>query len=110
VIFLSAHRREGEFERELRSLPTSGATYVIYMPGSEYARLARELGAAGLDPEMPCLVVSQASTAAQLIHRGTLTSLLDLPALPAPALIIVGAVAATADVDTAVRLATEAER
>ena len=109
VIFLSAHRREGEFERDLQSLPVSGATYVIYMPGGDYARLARELATAGLGPETPCLVVSQASTPAQLIHRGTLTSLLDTPSLPAPALLIVGAVAATADLDAAVSLATQAK-
>jgi uroporphyrin-III C-methyltransferase len=105
VIFLSAHRRTGEFEQELRSLPPSGATYVIYMPGTDYAKVARELGAAGIDPEMPCLIVSQASTPAQLIYRGKLASLIETPSLPTPALLIVGAVAATADLEMATRLA-----
>lgn len=105
VIFLSAHRRAGEFEHELRSLPVTNATYVIYMPGTDYAKVARELGAAGLAPDMPCLVVSQASTPAQLIYRGKLASLIDTPSLPTPALLIVGAVAATADLETATSLA-----
>jgi uroporphyrin-III C-methyltransferase len=109
VIFLSAHRRarqfqQEEFEQELRSLPASDATYVIYMPGSDYAKVARELGAAGLDPETPCLVVSQASTPAQLIYRGKLSSLIETPSLPTPALLIVGAVAATADLEMAASL------
>src|SRR3989475_9363548 len=43
IIFLSAHRREGELERDLKSVPRSGATLVIYMPGSDYERLARAL-------------------------------------------------------------------
>lgn len=110
VIFLSAHRRaagfeQEEFEQELRSLPASGATYVIYMPGADYAKVARQLGAAGIDPEMPCLIVSQASTPAQLIYRGKLSSLIETPSLPTPALLIVGAVAATAGVEMAARLA-----
>jgi uroporphyrin-III C-methyltransferase len=105
LIFLSAHRRAGEFEEELKSLPVTNATYVIYMPGTDYAKVARELGAAGLDPEMPCMVVSQASTAAQLIYRGKLASLIETPSLPTPALLIVGAVAASSDSKTADRLA-----
>ena len=94
VIFLSAHRREGEFARDLRSLPTSDTTFAIYMPGATYERVAQDLREAGLNPDTPCLIVSQASTARQSIHRTTLASLGSAPALPAPALLLVGAVAA----------------
>jgi uroporphyrin-III C-methyltransferase len=109
VVFLSGHRRAGEFERELQSIPASSATYVIYMPGTDYVRIVRKLAAAGIDLEMPCMVVSQASTPAQLIYRGKLSSLTDTPPLPTPALLIVGAVAATADRETATSRATKAK-
>src|SRR5438309_1615501 len=63
IIFLSAHRREGEFERDLRSVPRTGATLVIYMPGSDYKHLVRGLRGAGISDDTPCLIVSQASAA-----------------------------------------------
>jgi uroporphyrin-III C-methyltransferase/precorrin-2 dehydrogenase/sirohydrochlorin ferrochelatase len=96
LIFLSAHRREGEFERDLKSVPRAGATLVIYMPGSDYERLARALRDAGISDETPCLIVSQASALQESIYRTNLASLARVPALPAPALLVVGAVAAAA--------------
>ena len=96
IIFLSAHRREGEFERDLKSVPRTGATLVIYMPGSNYERLARALRDAGISGETACLIVSQASGPQESIYRTDLASLTSVPAPPAPALLIVGAVAAAA--------------
>jgi len=96
VVFLSAHRREGEFERDLKSVPRAGATLVIYMPGSDYERLARALRDAGISEQTPCLIVSQASAPQESIYRTDLASLANVPAPPAPALLVVGAVAATA--------------
>jgi uroporphyrin-III C-methyltransferase / precorrin-2 dehydrogenase / sirohydrochlorin ferrochelatase len=96
IVFLSAHRREGEFERDLKSVPHTAATLVIYMPGKDNERLARTLRDAGISDETPCLIVSQASAAQESIYRTDLASLGSAPALPAPALLVVGAVAATA--------------
>ena len=96
IIFLSAHRREGEFERDLKSVPRTGATLVIYMPGSNYESLARALRDAGISGETACLIVSQASGPQESIYRTDLASLTSVPAPPAPALLIVGAVAAAA--------------
>src|SRR6185437_9639449 len=48
VIFLSAHRREGEFEKDLASIPAAHATLAIYMPGKDYTQIARQLLQAGL--------------------------------------------------------------
>ena len=96
IIFLSAHRREGELERDLKSVPRTGATLVIYMPGSNYERLARALRDAGISGETACLIVSQASAPQESIYRTDLASLTSVPAPPAPALLIVGAVAAAA--------------
>jgi uroporphyrin-III C-methyltransferase/precorrin-2 dehydrogenase/sirohydrochlorin ferrochelatase len=96
LVFLSAHRREGEFERDLKSVPCIGATLVIYMPGSDYDRLARALRDVKISEETPCLIVSQASAPQESIYRTDLASLASAPVLPAPALLIVGAVAAAA--------------
>jgi uroporphyrin-III C-methyltransferase/precorrin-2 dehydrogenase/sirohydrochlorin ferrochelatase len=96
LIFLSAHRREGEFESDLKSVPRTGATLVIYMPGRDYQRLARALRGAGISDETPCLIVSQASSPGESIYRADLASLADVRVPPTPALVIVGAVAAAA--------------
>jgi siroheme synthase len=96
VIFLSAHRREGEFERDLKSVPRAGATLVIYMPGRDYQRLARALRDAGIPEETPCLIVSQASAPQESIYRTDVASMASAPAPPAPALLVVGAVASAA--------------
>jgi len=96
LVFLSAHRREGELERELKSVPPTGATLVIYMPGSDYERLARALRDAGISEQTPCLIVSQASGPRESIYRTDLASLANVPVPSAPALLVVGVVAATA--------------
>jgi uroporphyrin-III C-methyltransferase/precorrin-2 dehydrogenase/sirohydrochlorin ferrochelatase len=104
LIFLSAHRREGEFERDLKSVPCAGATLVIYMPGSDYQRLAHALRDAGISQETPCLIVSQASTPQESIFRGDLASLGSVPAPPAPAVLIVGGVAAATKAEEALTI------
>jgi uroporphyrin-III C-methyltransferase/precorrin-2 dehydrogenase/sirohydrochlorin ferrochelatase len=92
LIFLSAHRRAGQFDAAWKSLPVSGATLAIYMPGRDYESIARELRSAGLAPETPCLIVSQASTPEQKVLRAELASLGEVQEMPAPALLLVGEV------------------
>lgn len=99
LVFLSAHRLAGEFERDLKSLPSARATLVIYMPGRDYRRLARALRDAGMSEETPCLIVSQASSPAESIYRTDLASLADVPVAPAPCLVIVGGVVAQASIE-----------
>jgi uroporphyrin-III C-methyltransferase/precorrin-2 dehydrogenase/sirohydrochlorin ferrochelatase len=101
VIFLSAHRRKGEFVADWKSLVAQDATCAIYMPGGNYERVARELLAAGLDGATPCVIVSQASTPQQLILRLDLASLAEAPEPPAPALLLVGEVTRAAAVEAA---------
>jgi uroporphyrin-III C-methyltransferase / precorrin-2 dehydrogenase / sirohydrochlorin ferrochelatase len=105
VVFLSGHRREGELERDLKALPRTGTTLVIYMPGSNYERLARALREAGFAGETPCLIVSQATTPQEAIYRTDVSSLASAPAPPAPALLVVGEVTATAKSESAGALA-----
>jgi uroporphyrin-III C-methyltransferase/precorrin-2 dehydrogenase/sirohydrochlorin ferrochelatase len=96
LIFLSAHRHEGEFELDLQSVPPSRATLVIYMPGRNYSRIARALLESGISGTTACLVISRVSEPQQTIARTDLSSLSAVPPLPGPVLLIVGDVAATA--------------
>ena len=64
------------------------------MPGADYAEVARRLRAAGQPEDLPCVIVSNATTAQQQIRRTTVAGLAAEGKLPAPALLIVGRVAA----------------
>ncbi len=91
VVMLSGHRTD-----EGRSLVVPGrfgeATFAIYMPGSDYGALARDLMDHGAGAETPCAVVSQCSLPAQQVIRLTVSELSTHAALPAPALVLVGTV------------------
>jgi len=97
VIFTTAHRRPGAGNTEWRKLVDSDATLAIYMPGKDYARLADELRAAGMEAHTPCTVISAAFSKQQQILRTDLAGLSRNDGLPAPAVIIIGACAGDAD-------------
>lgn len=66
------------------------ATLVVYMPGRDLDRIARELAAAGAQADTPCCAVSHVATTLQT-HAAC--RLRDLPALvcgPAPLLLLIG--------------------
>jgi uroporphyrin-III C-methyltransferase len=92
LVFLTAHRCAGRIATDWRGVASPDATLVVHMPGKNYAALAAELCAAGLSGETPCVVVSSAATPEEQIHRTTLEKLAQAPRLPAPALLIIGAV------------------
>jgi len=94
VLFLSNHLCTGEGMSIESNSVSRDTTVVIYMPGSEYGELAAKLSAAGFDAHTCCLIVSSATTERQQIHSGTLEKLSTTQGLPAPALLIVGGVAA----------------
>ncbi len=74
---------------------TPDTTLVLYMPGSLYSDVSRRLRDAGLPAGLPCVIVSQATTARQQIRHTTIADLESEERLPAPALLIVGRVAAS---------------
>ena len=94
VIFLTNHLCTEESVPLERNSIAQDTTVVIYMPGKEYGELAVKLCAAGFDAHTCCLIVSSATTERQQIHSSTLEKLAATPGLPAPALLIVGGVAA----------------
>jgi len=71
---------------------TSETTIVVYMPGADYSGVSRWLLKSGIVPETPCVVISKASQREQSACATRLSKLASFPALPAPALLIVGRV------------------
>jgi uroporphyrin-III C-methyltransferase len=95
VVMLSGHR-SGSEAGEGRSLVLPGgfaaATLAIYMPGSDYGALARDLIGNGVAGETPCAVISQCSLPGQQVIRLSVGELASHATLPAPALVMVGRV------------------
>ena len=75
---------------------TAETTVVVYMPGPDYAEVSRWLQDAAVSPDTPVVVISKASRPDQSQHATTVSGLGQLAPLPAPALLIVGRVAASA--------------
>ena len=92
LVFLTAHQVPGSEAANWSKLAGSGATLVIYMPGQNYSEVAEKLKGAGLAAEMPCAVISRATTAQQQTHRSTIAELYRSPRLAAPTLLVVGEV------------------
>jgi len=73
---------------------TSTTTLVLYMPGPDYGEVSNRLLDGGLPADLPCAVISAASKPGQTIRWSTISHLASEEKLPAPALLIVGRVAA----------------
>ena len=72
---------------------SNSTTLVLYMPGADYAEVSRRLTEAGQPEDLPCVIVSNATTPHQQIRWTTVFNLASEAKLPAPALLIVGRVA-----------------
>jgi uroporphyrin-III C-methyltransferase len=95
VVFVTAHREGGSgliHEHDV----AGDTTYVIYMPGNRYAALSDELQAAGIGAEIPCVVISRATTKDEKVYRTTVGKLPECPSAVSPSLLVVGAVAGLA--------------
>jgi len=99
VVFVTAHREGGTGLTNERHV-AADTTYVIYMPGNRYSELAAELQAAGIAAEIPCVVISRATTQDETIFRTAVGRLPECPAAASPSLIVVGIVAGVAAQDT----------
>jgi siroheme synthase len=90
VVFLTAHQASNSEAADWSKLAGSGATLVIYMPGSNYADISAKLKAAGLASDTPCAIVSRATKPDQQTFRTSVGKLQLSPKLPAPTLLVVG--------------------
>ncbi len=70
--------------------PAYPPTRVVYMPGTELARIAERWLAEGIAPETPCAVVSRVSRPDQNIVRMTVGELLHANAPESPAVLMAG--------------------
>jgi len=92
LIFLAGYHAVENDPTNWRAVVSSGATLVIYMPGYQYRTISRKLQAAGLTGEIPCAVVSRATTAEEQVFTTDLENLPGAPQLPAPTLLVIGEV------------------
>ncbi|HEX5283657.1 MAG TPA: uroporphyrinogen-III C-methyltransferase [Bryocella sp.] len=91
LIFCTGHHATGKDPAPIWSGPLpEDATLVIYMPGRDTARLARELAEAGVAADVPCAAVSQAATTRQSYVVSRLEGLAEMECGPAPLLVLVG--------------------
>jgi uroporphyrin-III C-methyltransferase len=75
---------------------TSATTLVLYMPGADYSEVSQRLLDGGLPADVPCVIVSNATSSSQEIRWSNIRRLASEEKLPAPALLIVGRVASHA--------------
>src|SRR5450755_79333 len=97
LVLITAHKAAENDDSDWSKLVTSGATLVIYMPGQNYAAMGDRLMAAGVVGQMPCAIISRATTRYQQTHQTMVAELHRAPQLPAPTILIVGEVVRFAD-------------
>jgi uroporphyrin-III C-methyltransferase len=92
VVFITGQQAADSEDADWSRLAGSGATLVIYMPVKNYSELAAKLKVAGLAGEIPCAVISSATTRDQRAHRTTIGELHLAPKFATPTLLVVGEV------------------
>jgi len=91
LIFATGHHAAGKDETSIWSGPLpEDATLVVYMPGRDTARIARELAAAGVAEDVACCAISHAATPRQSHAASTLRDLPGMVCGAAPLLLLVG--------------------
>jgi uroporphyrin-III C-methyltransferase len=93
VVIVSGHRASKNAPQEKmdwKELAREEATLVIYMPGNNFTGLRDELLAAGLRPETPSVIVSQATTPSEQYRCATLGEIDKLPRMESPAVLLIG--------------------
>ncbi len=95
LIFCTGHHADGKDAAPISTPVWNGwlpddATLVIYMPGRDTARLARELAESGVAADVPCAAVSHAATSRQSYDVARLDGFGEMACGPAPLLVLVG--------------------
>lgn len=97
LVLMAGHRASENIEEDWSRFAASQSTLVVYMPGSDYSEISRRLRSAGFSEDIPCAIISQATTPQQRIHRTTVSDLQGAPKLASPTLLVVGDVVRFAD-------------
>src|SRR5579864_55780 len=93
LVVVTAHNCRNESLSKAMFEPAR-STYAIYMPGPDYAATVKGLLESGQELATPCAVVSNAGRADEEVRHLTLGELASVKGIAAPALLIVGEVAA----------------
>ncbi len=93
LVVVTAHNCRNESLSQTMFEPAR-STYALYMPGPDYSKTVQGLVASGHDPATPCAVVSNAGRANEEMCYLTLRELGSARGISAPAMLIVGEVAA----------------
>jgi siroheme synthase len=97
LILTAGHRAPESPDAAWSNFAARKSTFVVYMPGHDYAEMASRLASAGFPEDTPCAIISRATTPRQRVHRTTISSLHLSPTLPTPTLLLVGEVVKFAD-------------
>jgi uroporphyrin-III C-methyltransferase len=92
LIFCTGHHADGkDAARPLWSgtLPED-ATLVVYMPGRDLGRIARELREAGVGVDVACCAISHAATVRQSWVAARLDGMEEMECGPAPLVLLIG--------------------
>jgi uroporphyrin-III C-methyltransferase len=91
LVFCTGHHADGKDVAPIWSGPLpEDATLVVYMPGRDLGRIARELREAGVGGDVACCAISHAATSRQSWVAGKLDGLGEMECGPAPVLLLVG--------------------
>jgi uroporphyrin-III C-methyltransferase len=91
LIFCTGHHADGKDSAPVWSGPLpEDATLVVYMPGRDMGRIARELLEAGVGADVACCAVSHAATSRQSWVASRVDGLGELECGAAPVLLLVG--------------------
>lgn len=93
VIIVSGHRATKSAPyaaTDWKEVARDEATLVVYMPGNDFQALRDELLRAGLSADIPAVLVSRATTSQQRHEIATIGTLLELPHLDSPAVLLIG--------------------
>jgi uroporphyrin-III C-methyltransferase len=96
LVIATNHYAASELAPDCESPICPRTTFALYMPGNDYGQVAEQMRRSGLSGETPCLIVSRASTSQQQLCATHLKELAMVPALPAPAVMVVGYVSGIA--------------
>ena len=88
VVFATAHRAD-DSALNWKELASSDSTIAFYMPG-RHTEISRRLLQAGMSEDVPCVIVSRASSDGEHIHQTTLGALIHLQTLSAPSILLMG--------------------
>jgi len=92
LVVVTAHNCRNESLS--KTVEPSRSTYALYMPGPDYSKTVQGLFESGHEPKTPCAVVSNAGRANEEVRYLCLGELISVKGIPAPAVLIVGEVAA----------------